>query len=94
LAELVRRGAIVQITAGSLLGDFGRRAQEACEEFFRLGMVHAVASDAHSLLRRPPRLAAAQEWVRKEWGMDAALGLFGQNPRAILKSLPLPYQPA
>ena len=93
LAELVRRGAVVQITAGSLLGDFGRTAQEACDEFFRLGIVHAVASDAHSMLRRPPRLAAAHEWVRKEWGMDAALGLFGQNPRAILQSLPVPYVP-
>lgn len=94
LAELVRRGAAVQITAGSLLGDFGRTARGACDEFFRLGLVHVVASDAHSLLRRPPRLAAAHDWVRKEWGMDAAMGLFGQNPRAILKSLPLPYAPS
>jgi protein-tyrosine phosphatase len=93
LAELVRRGAVVQITAASLLGGFGRTAQRACEEFFRLGIVHVVASDAHSLDRRPPRLAAAHEWVRKEWGVDVALGLFGQNPRAILKSLPLPYAP-
>ena len=93
LAELVRRGAVVQITAGSLLGDFGRTARKACDEFFRLGIVHVVASDAHSLDRRPPRLAAAHAWVRKEWGADAAMGLFGQNPRAILQSLPLPYTP-
>ena len=93
LAELVRRGAVVQITAGSLLGDFGRSAQKACDDFFRLGIVHVVASDAHSVGRRPPRLAAAHEWVGKKWGADAARGLFGQNPRAILKSLPLPYPP-
>ncbi len=94
LTELVRRGAVVQITAASLLGGFGRSAQAACEEFFRLRMVHVVASDAHSLGKRPPRLAAAQEWVRANWGMEAALGLFGQNPRAILNSLPLPYAPS
>ena len=93
LTELVRRGAAVQITAASLLGEFGRTAQDACDEFFRLGIVHVVASDAHSLGKRPPRLAAAHEWVRREWGLDAAMGLFGQNPRAILKSLPLPYAP-
>ncbi len=93
LVELVRRGAVVQITAASLLGGFGRTAQKACDEFFRLGIVHVVASDAHSLDKRPPRLAAAHEWVRKEWGVDVALALFGQNPRAILKSLPLPYPP-
>jgi protein-tyrosine phosphatase len=94
LAELVRRGAVVQITAGSLLGDFGRSAQKACDDFFRLGIVHVVASDAHSLDRRPPRLAAAPEWVGKKWGADVAMGLFSQNPRAILQSLPLPYPAA
>ncbi len=94
LAELVRRGAVVQITTGSLLGEFGRTARKACDDFFRMGIVHVVASDAHSLRSRPPRLAAAYATVRAEWGEDAALGLFGQNPRAILKSLPLPYAPS
>jgi protein-tyrosine phosphatase len=93
LADLVRQGGAVQITAGSLLGDFGRTAQSACNEFFRLGIVHAVASDAHSLDKRPPRLKAAQAWVKKAWGADVAMGLFGQNPQAIVESLPLPYPP-
>ncbi len=94
LAELVRRGAAVQITAASILGGFGRIAQKACDDFFRMGIVHVVASDAHSIHRRRPRLAAAYDRVRKEWGEEAALGLFGRNPRAILKSLPLPYAPS
>jgi protein-tyrosine phosphatase len=94
LAELVHRGAAVQITAASLLGEFGRTARKACDDFFRMGIVHVVASDAHSLRSRPPRLAAAYTTVRAEWGEEAALGLFGRNPRAILKSLPLPYAPS
>ncbi len=91
LAELVRRGALVQITAGSLVGDFGKTAQQACEEFFRLRLVHAVASDAHSLSKRPPRMAPARERVRKKWGADAERGLFVENPEAILASQPLPF---
>jgi protein-tyrosine phosphatase len=91
LAELVTRGALVQITAGSLLGEFGKTAQKACEDFFRLGLVHAIASDAHSMSQRPPRMAPARERVRKKWGADAERGLFVDNPEAILASCPVPY---
>jgi hypothetical protein len=86
LEDLVDRGALVQITAGSLLGDFGYGPLEACEEFFRRGLVHFVASDAHSLERRPPRLAAARERVRREWGLEAEAALFETNPEALLRS--------
>ena len=91
LAEIAARGALVQITAGSLLGDFGKTAQKACEDFFRLGLVHAIASDAHSMSERPPRMAPARERVRKKWGADAERGLFVDNPEAILASCPVPY---
>src|SRR5262249_38596463 len=49
LRALVERGAVVQITAGSLLGDFGSGPLAACHEFFQRGLVHLIASDAHSL---------------------------------------------
>lgn len=91
LADLVDRGALVQITAGSLLGDFGDGPQGACEEFFRRGIVHLLASDAHSLDRRPPRLAAARRFVRMKWGSEAEAGLFEANPAALLRSEPLPW---
>lgn len=91
LAEIAARGALVQITAGSLLGDFGKTAQKACEDFFRLGLVHAIASDAHSMSQRPPRMAPARERVRKKWGADAERGLFVDNPEAILDSRQVPF---
>ena len=80
----------MQITAGSLLGDFGSDALTACEEFFRRGLVHLVASDAHSLSRRPPRLAAARRYVRRSWGRQAEIDLFEDNPEALLQSKSLP----
>ena len=92
LAELVTKGALAQITAGSLLGDFGKTAQKACEDFFRLGLVHAIASDAHSLSQRPPRMAPARERIRKKWGADTERGLFVENPEAILASRPVPFK--
>jgi protein-tyrosine phosphatase len=94
LEDLVARGALTQLTAGSLLGDFGDRPVEACEEFFRRGLVHLVASDAHSVDLRPPRLAAARQHVLANWGRQAEQGLFETNPRALLLSEPLPWTAA
>lgn len=93
LEELVERGAYAQITAGSLLGDFGPTAEKACGEFFLRRLVHLVASDAHSVAHRPPRLKAARAWVRKSWGGTAEKGLFVVNPEAALAGKRLPYRP-
>jgi len=92
LASLIARGAIAQLTAGSLLGDFGSGAEAACEEFLRRGLVHVVASDAHSLEQRPPRLADARALVRRRLGDQAAAELFEINPAAVAGSEPLPAQ--
>ncbi len=91
LGELVERGAVVQVTAASLLGELGLRVQQAALELFEAGMLHLVSSDAHSLSARPPRLAAAREWVRRSWGDEVEGALFDLNPRAVLSSQPLPY---
>lgn len=92
LEDLVRRGAAVQITAGSLLGEFGEGPQQASHEFLRRGLVRVVASDAHSLNHRPPHLKAARDLVMKSWGTEVEQGLFEANPRAIIAGAPLPWQ--
>lgn len=93
LARLVRGGAAAQLTAGSLLGEFGDAARSAARDLLDLGLATLVASDAHDLVRRPPRLAEAREFVRRTWGAEAELGLFEANPRAVLESRPLPWMP-
>jgi protein-tyrosine phosphatase len=89
LESFVRKGAITQITASSLVGEFGRAALAAAGEFYSRGLVHVVASDSHNLDRRPPRLAAARERVRRDWGEDVGQLLFEINPRAIIDGAPI-----
>ena len=91
LERLLDRGAITQVTAGSVIGEFGHRAQSAAEEFLRLGLVNVIASDSHSVKMRPPRMAAARERVRKHFGADVEQGLFDTNPEAIVHSRPLAW---
>lgn len=93
VAALVDRGAAVQVTAGSLLGEFGEAAQLAAEELMRRGLVHLVASDAHDARRRPPRLAAARSRVRRDWGIAAEEAIFERHPAAVLASLTLDGKP-
>jgi protein-tyrosine phosphatase len=89
LGQLIDLGAVAQITAGSVLGDFGRSALAACDTFFSRGLVHLIASDAHSVKRRPPRLSAARQRVRRKWGSDAESLLFEDNPRAVIAGEPI-----
>lgn len=52
--ELVKGGASVQVTAGSFCGYFGEKAQCCVLELAKSGAIHAVASDAHNVDKRPP----------------------------------------
>ena len=47
LGPLVARGALVQLTAGSLTGLHGAPAREASRKLVGLGLAHVLASDAH-----------------------------------------------
>ncbi len=90
LASWAASGYCLQITAQSLLGDFGRRARAASQELLDKGLVHFVASDGHDCSSRPPRLDLAFEWVQKEYGAETAQRLFRHNPAAVLRGEPLP----
>lgn len=91
LVSLVSAGAVVQVTAGSLVGDFGRAAREAADDFVEAGLAHVVASDSHDVKKRPCRMSAARERVRKLWGAEVEGGLFEANPAAVLADEALPF---
>ena len=84
LERLVDIGALTQITASSITGAFGTAAAEASDDFVRRGLVHVVASDSHSLEKRPPSMSAAREAARQRWGRDVEQLLFDVMPAAIV----------
>lgn len=85
LGPLVEAGALVQITAGSLLGHFGRPAEAVAERFLKQGWVHVIASDAHWARERVPRLAGGRDAAARIVGAEAARALVDANPRAVLE---------
>jgi protein-tyrosine phosphatase len=84
LERFVEIGALCQVTASSITGAFGRAAQIAADEFFHRGLLHVVASDSHSVERRPPSMSKAREAVLQRWGRDAESILFDATPAAIV----------
>lgn len=54
--RLSDRGFLLQVTAGSLVGRFGRRVEQVARRLLEDGHAHVVSSDTHDALRRPPGL--------------------------------------
>lgn len=85
LTEFVDRGCLVQITASSLFGSFGPAPKQAAERFLRAGLVHVVASDAHSSGGRRPELRRAAGLLTSMMGEDTARKLLQTNPARIVQ---------
>lgn len=86
IRDLVGRGALVQVTAGSFTGDFGIQAQHAAERLLRSGYVHIIASDGHSHSRRPPEIRAGLEraaQILKVLPSDLSF-MVDETPRAVI----------
>jgi protein-tyrosine phosphatase len=74
----------MQITAGAILGKFGKRARYWSERMLDEGLVHIVSSDAHTTGMRNPNMADAREALVRRLGETAANQLLLERPAAIL----------
>lgn len=94
LRDLVAMGCYMQLTAGSLTGHFGDRAQRTAQKMMDAGWVHSVASDAHNLGARRPRMTEARDWLQQHYGAAVARQLTFLGPSVLCKRLgnrlPLP----
>jgi len=93
LVSMIEAGARMQITAGSLLGEFGPAAQTACETWIGCGLVHFVATDAHNTSKRPPAARAAVARLREIAGDATADALTVKNPQAVVENEVLAFEP-
>lgn len=90
LGELVKRGALAQVTATSLTGVFGRTVAKLARTMVDEGVVHVIASDAHDATRRAPGLAGPLEEAGLGWMTDWACQ---EVPAAMLGGEPIPPRP-
>jgi len=93
LYDLVERGALAQITSGSLTGVFGPRIQATARVLVEHNLVHLIASDAHGTGYRAPRLSEAVQVAGQIVGEEIARAMVTTRPQAILSNQSLAIEP-
>jgi len=85
LKPLVESGLLLQVTSGSITGELGGKAREFSRHLLQEGLVHIIATDAHSAKWRKPAMREAVEEAAQIVGWEKALAMASHNPKAILE---------
>lgn len=83
LYELVQKGALTQITSGSLLGEFGKTIQIFTKQIIAANLTHFIAGDAHNVTSRGFNLRESYEEIKQTYGQETAF-LFRENSQLII----------
>jgi protein-tyrosine phosphatase len=86
LSPLLEQGCLLQLTAASVIGDFGPKAEKMALSLIAEGLATVVATDAHHIKKRPPLLRQAYDIVSKYEGNAIAQKLMVDTPWAIARS--------
>ena len=88
IRHFAEMGAILQVTAQSITGDFDAAPMKCALWMLKNNLVHVIASDAHSPVGRPPILSKALKVVSDKLGEEAAKKMVLDHPGMILEGLP------
>ena len=81
---MIRTGCLGQVTAMSLTGEFSPEVKRVAEKLLAHRLIHFIASDAHSINRRPPVLSTGVRAAEKIVGKEEARKMVTEYPQAIL----------
>ncbi|MCF6138831.1 tyrosine-protein phosphatase [Pseudalkalibacillus berkeleyi] len=83
LFELVNEGALTQVTAASVVGNFGKNIQKFSYQIIEHNLSHFIASDAHNISNRSFHLRGAYEAIEKKFGIKKRYEL-QENPALLI----------
>jgi protein-tyrosine phosphatase len=89
IREWVEQGRFMQVTAQSLIGQFGGKAADFARQLLNEGLVHFIASDAHDVRGRPPRMDLAFDWLSEEYSPRLAELLCIEFPGCVVEGTAL-----
>ncbi len=91
LYDFIMQGALSQLTAMSLTGEFGKKARKCAVSLLKYNLAHIIASDAHSVKRRPPVLSKAVKAAGRIVGHDQALRMVTDIPGKIIEGVQISF---
>lgn len=68
IVKLIQAGALTQLTAGSILGHFGKKVKSFSRKLIEHNLVHFISSDAHNNRSRSFFLQDAYDAITNEFG--------------------------
>jgi len=83
LYDLLSKGCLSQITAGSYVGTFGHNIKKFSTQLIQAGQVYIFASDAHNLPNRKYEMTNAFAKLGNEFGNDY-VSRFNENAKKII----------
>lgn len=90
LLSFVERGMLSQITAGSVVGHFGGKAERLARTMLESDLVHIIASDTHHPRgHRSPVLREGVEAAARITGEERARAMVVDTPKAVLEDQPV-----
>ena len=91
--QLSDMGIWLQVNAGSITGQSGRRIKKFIRRLMDEDLVFCVGTDAHSAGKRAPRMKKAAEYVKKKYGEAYAAKIFYQNAKQMLRKETNEHEP-
>lgn len=82
--ELVRRGALFQVNASTILGMNGLSLQRFAKDLIKHNLVHFIASDAHHYKERPFLIKEAYKYIQKKF-TSQYVTYFMDNAKHVLE---------
>ncbi|WP_043931174.1 tyrosine-protein phosphatase [Bacillus sp. EB01] len=84
LYNLVKNGALSQITSASAAGKFGKKIRKFTLQLIEANLTHFLASDAHNTTSRGFVMGEAYNTIQSEYGMDMVY-LLKENAELLLE---------
>ena len=84
IEQIIEGGAYIQVNASSVEGRLGGGVKRQIIKMMKKGLLHFVATDAHSNRSRAPQLEECIRYIEKKLGSDYVKKLFIDNPEKMV----------
>lgn len=86
LYQLVKKGALTQITAASICGDFGKKIRNFSLQLVEANLTHFIASDAHNITNRGFKMREAFGVIGQKYGNEMVY-YFEENAALVTEGM-------